>query len=120
MGVTALRKYILDNFKLDKKVLDDLLERSARAQGEPAESASRLPGCEHVPLLSEHQRLQVMEQEAQPDRTHAAQDRRDRDRHEELGVLVLRDAPEEMLQPGCAWQDGTVPTRKGTAPDRSL
>lgn len=36
----ALRQYILDNFKLDKKVLDDLLEKTARVQGETAESAS--------------------------------------------------------------------------------
>ncbi len=36
----ALRQYILDNFQLDKKILDDLLEKSARAQGEAAEAAS--------------------------------------------------------------------------------
>lgn len=48
----ALRQYILDNFQLDKKVLDDLLERTARVQGEAAESASG-PGTKTDGLAAE-------------------------------------------------------------------
>ena len=48
----ALRQYILDNFQLDKKILDDLLERSARAQGDAAEAASA-PGTKTDGLAAE-------------------------------------------------------------------